>query len=119
MWAFAPRRVGNLKFAAHWRLWLAILATACGYCGLDGRAASNPVQVSTYHGDTLRTGWNEHETVLTPASVLKGGFKQQSVVDLDAQVDAQPLFVGSQAINGKGTHNVVYVATERDTVYAI
>jgi hypothetical protein len=90
-----------------------------GYCGLDGRAAGNPAQVSTYHGDTLRTGWNANETLLTPASVLSGAFKERSVVDVDAQVDAQPLYVGSQAINGQGSHNVVYVVTENNTVYAI
>jgi hypothetical protein len=96
-----------------------MLAAAFTYCSFQGSAAANPVQISTYHGDTLRTGWNSQETLLTPASVLSGSFKQLGVVDLDAQVDAQPLYVGSQAINGKGSHNVVYAVTENNTVYAI
>src|ERR1700739_97362 len=119
MRVLAQHSVSHLKFAGRWCLWSAILAAAFGYCGLDGRAAGDPLQVSTYHGDTLRTGWKARGTLLTPASVLGGSFKQQGVVDLDAQIDAQPLFVGGQAINGQGTHNVVYAATQNNTVYAI
>jgi hypothetical protein len=84
-----------------------------------GSALANPIQISTYHGDTLRTGWNANETALTPATVGSAAFKQLGNVVLDGQVDAQPLFVGSQTITGQGIHNVVYVATENNTVYAI
>ena len=119
MWAFAQHSVSGLKLTARGCLWSTMLAMAFGCFGLDARAADAPVQVSTYHGDTLRTGWNQRETLLTPASVLTGSFKQQGAVDLDAQVDAQPLFVGGQTIKGQGTHNVVYVATENNTIYAI
>jgi hypothetical protein len=80
------------------------------------RAATN---VITYHNDNLRTGWNQAETVLTPASVATGGFALQAQAILDGQVDAQPLFLSAQSIPGQGTHDVVYVATENDTVYAL
>src|SRR3954470_3399934 len=79
--------------------------------------------ITTYHYDNLRTGWNSKETVLTPDSVLNGAgsktFKMIAAVALDEQVDAQPLIVPQQAIQGQGTHNVVYVATANNTLYAL
>ena len=78
-----------------------------------------PGDVVTYHYDNMRTGWNPSETTLTPANVGGGNFGLLGQVPLDEQVDAQPLYLGGQAITGQGTHNVVYVATENDTVYAI
>jgi hypothetical protein len=75
------------------------------------------VAVTTYHYDTLRTGWNKQETTLTAAS-FPSTFGILSTVTLDDQVDAQPLVVPGQTIAG-GTHDVVYVATENNTVYAI
>ena len=82
-------------------------------------ALSQPVSVTTYHNDTLRTGWNPAETSLTVASVGGGLFTLQHSVPLDDQVDAQPLVVANQTIAGLGTYTVVYVATESNTVYAI
>jgi|HubBroStandDraft_1064217.scaffolds.fasta_scaffold09864_3 hypothetical protein len=75
--------------------------------------------VTTHHYDTLRTGWNKAETVLTPAAVSSASFQLSTTVPLDEQVDAQPLLLQAQAIPGQGTHDVVYVATEGDTVYGI
>ena len=76
----------------------------------------------TYHNDNYRTGWNSTETVLTPANVGSSSFGLLFKVKLDDQVDAQPLVVpGVNVTTGKfpGTHDVVYVVTENDTVYAI
>jgi hypothetical protein len=71
----------------------------------------------------LRTGWNPNETVLTPNRVMNGvgglTFKMTASVVLDDQVDAQPLIVTGQAVPGQGTHDIVYVATENNTLYAI
>jgi hypothetical protein len=78
--------------------------------------------VTTYHYDNNRTGWNSTETVLTPANVATSKFALLTTVTLDDQVDAQPLLVpGVNITTGghQGTHDVVYVATENDTVYAI
>jgi hypothetical protein len=72
--------------------------------------------IATYHYDNLRTGWNQRETVLTPANV--GNLRLQKLVRLDEQVDAQPLWVAGVTIVG-GKHNVLYIATENDTVFAI
>ncbi len=83
--------------------------------------AGGQTAVTTYHYDNYRTGWNQSETVLTPASV-GNLFGLLRTVALDDQVDAQPLVVpGVQITAGAypGTHDVVYVATENNTVYAI
>lgn len=78
--------------------------------------------VTTYHVDNNRTGWNSHETVLTPANVGGASFGLLHEVPLDDQVDGQPLFVPGVNITAgtsKGLHDVTYVATEGNTVYAI
>jgi hypothetical protein len=78
--------------------------------------------VTTYHYDNFRTGWNSHETVLTPANVNGSSFAILHSVKLDDQVDAQPLFVPNVNItagNFRGPHDVVYVATENNTIFAI
>ncbi len=84
--------------------------------------AAGQTAVTTYHYDNNRTGWNQNESVLTPANVGSPSFGLLQTVALDDQVDAQPLVVpGVQITTGKyqGTHDVVYVATEGNTVYAI
>jgi hypothetical protein len=73
--------------------------------------------VTTYHYDNLRTGWNQNETTLAATS-FPNDFGLLQTVTLDDQVDAQPLVVPSLNIAG-GTHDVVYVVTESNTVYAI
>ncbi|MGD0144541.1 MAG: hypothetical protein ABSC92_15415 [Rhizomicrobium sp.] len=81
--------------------------------------AGTITNVTTYHNDNYRTGWNNAETVLTPTKVSGTNFNLRKTVALDDQVDAQPLYVENQSISGKGTHNVVYVATESNSIYAI
>jgi hypothetical protein len=78
--------------------------------------------VTTYHYDTYRTGWNSSETVLTPANVASSQFAELGKVTLNDQVDAQPLLVPGVNItagSNQGTHDVVYVVTESNTIYAI
>jgi hypothetical protein len=84
--------------------------------------AAGQVAVTTYHYDNNRTGWNKHETVLTPANVGTSSFGWLRTVVLDDQVDAQPLVVPGVLITAgrfQGAQDVVYVATEHNTVYAI
>ncbi|HLY07273.1 MAG TPA: hypothetical protein VKR31_16115, partial [Rhizomicrobium sp.] len=78
--------------------------------------AEAQVNVTTYHYDNMRSGWNQNETTLTQSSFSNFGLLQ--TVSLDDQVDAQPLVVNGVTINGS-QHNVVYVATENNSVYAI
>jgi outer membrane protein assembly factor BamB len=76
------------------------------------------VSVTTYHNDNARTGQNVEETTLTPANVNSTTFGKLHSVPMDGIVYAQPLYLPNVNIGG-GTHNVVYVATEHDSVYAI
>src|SRR5437762_1763318 len=94
------------------------LAGALICASLAARTAG-AADVTTYHYDNLRTGWNQNESVLTPSAVAGSQFKLIASTPLDEQVDAQPLIVTNQGIAGKGIHDVVYVATENDSVYAI
>jgi Repeat of unknown function (DUF346) len=85
----------------------------------DCASCNSLLAVRTYHYDSLRTGWNPHETTLTPANVKAPGFGLLHSITLDDQVDAQPLFVADQFVAGQGNHDVVYVVTESNTVYMI
>ena len=80
--------------------------------------ANAQVNVTTYHNDNSRTGQNTQETVLTTSNVGPSTFGKFFWVPVDGQVYAQPLVLSNVNIGG-GTHNVVYVATENDSVYAI
>src|SRR5215469_10830448 len=85
----------------------------------DKQPTNSPQDVLTYHNDNYRTGWFSAETQLTPANVNSSSFGLQAVVRLDGRIDAEPLFVSGQTIQGQGVHDVVYVATETNSVYAI
>src|SRR5579864_100784 len=74
--------------------------------------------VLTYHNDNARTGQDLNETTLTPKNVNSSSFGRLFTISVDGKVDAQPLYAASVAIPGQGTHNVLVVATEHDSVYA-
>ena len=74
--------------------------------------------VLTYHNDLARTGQDLNETILTPANVNVNNFGQLFTYPLDGWVFTQPLYVAGVSIPGQGMHNVVYIATEHDSVYA-
>jgi len=65
-----------------------------------------------------RTGQNTNEVVLTHANVNSATFGKLGFFAVDGLVDAQPLYLSNVAIPGKGTHDVLYVVTEKDRVYA-
>ena len=96
-------------------LWLGLAIT--GFAASQGIAG--PINVTTYHYDNFRTGWNQIEPGLKPSNVRGASFGLLHSTKLDDQVDAQPLVVAGQAIQGQGTHDVTYVATENNTLYAI
>ena len=85
---------------------------------LSVSASAHAANVFTYHNDVSRTGWNSAETSLTSSVVGSPGFGLLHQITLDDQVDAQPLVVANFTIGGT-VRNVVYVATEGNTVYAI
>jgi uncharacterized protein (TIGR03437 family) len=81
-------------------------------------SAQSQVAVTTYRNNLSRSGENLQETILTPANVTPAQFGKLFSHPLDGQVYAQPLYLPLVSIPGKGIHNVVFLATAHDTVYA-
>ena len=122
-------------------LTLTVLATLAG-CGGGGGSASTTTSTSTatgtssapatssspstpasgtdvvtYKNDVQRTGQNVTETVLTTANVNSSTFGLLRNLSVDGKVDAQPLYLSKLTVAG-ASHNVVFIATENNSVYA-
>ena len=80
--------------------------------------SGTPIDVTTYHYDQNRTGWNPTETDLTPASVASGNFGLLKTLKVDGNVFAQPLLVSNFVLPDGTTHNVLIIATGHDSIYA-
>lgn len=102
-----PFRVARRAACATWVLGAVLCASATGQ-----------VNVPTYHNDAARSGQNLNETLLAPSNVSKSTFGKVFAVPVDGDVYAQPL-VMSGIPTAQGIRNVLYVATEHDSVYAI
>jgi len=75
------------------------------------------VAMITYHNDNYRSGANTNESILTPSNVNVQSFGRRTIFSVQGYVYAQPLYVPGVNIGG-ALHNVVYIATEHDQVYA-
>ncbi len=76
------------------------------------------VNVLTGNYDNDRSNANLQETTLTPLNVAPGNFGKVGSFPVDGQVYAQPLYVSGVSIPGNGTHNVLYISTEHNSVFA-
>ena len=80
--------------------------------------AASAADVLTYHNDNARTGQDLDETILNPSNVNSSDFGMKFTDAVDGAIYAQPLYMAGVTIPGQGVHNVVFVATEHDSVYA-
>ena len=106
-----------------------LLALTLARCGSNSSSSSstpppNPppppassVDVTTYHNDNGRTGQNLSETTLTTGNVNSTNFGKLFTIPVDGKVDAEPLYLSNLTVSGQ-SHNVLYVVTEHDSVYA-
>jgi len=101
------------RFRFEFALFLGSAALVCSALATD---------ILTNRGNNARTGLNAHETILTKSLVSSSSFGLVYNKSVDGKVYAQPLYVSNQLIivNGqsRGEHNVLYVATEHDSLYA-
>jgi hypothetical protein len=80
-------------------------------------AAAAGTDVTTYKYDLSRSGLNPTESTLTLANVTAASFGLLRSLSVDGRVDAQPLYLSQFSVAG-AAHNVVFAATEHDSVYA-
>lgn len=92
-----------------------------GSCSSGGTGSSSAsahgTDVVTYKNDVARTGQNLTESVLTLTNVNSASFGLRCTLSVDGKVDGQPLYLSQLTIGGTA-HNVVFVVTESDSVYA-
>ncbi|HSZ15713.1 MAG TPA: hypothetical protein VK764_01345 [Terracidiphilus sp.] len=93
------------------------IAVTVSAAGSTPPATTSGVDVTTYHFDVGRTGLNPSEAALTTSNVTSATFGLLRTLPVDGKVDAQPLYLSGLTIGGQ-SHNVVYAATENDSVYA-
>jgi hypothetical protein len=95
-----------------------LLIIGCGLVPAGFTSAGAQVGVWTYHNDNRRSGLNTNETLLNLTNVNSTSFGRLFTNAVDGCVYAQPLYVPGVVIPGQGRHNVLFIATEHNTVYA-
>src|SRR6201986_3523343 len=120
-WHFAARTAlsSTVKMRAIFLLCLLVLSLFC--CGLVPplvAQAPTPVIVPTWRYDLTHIGANTNETALTPANVNVNTFGKLFSLTVDGSVYAQPLYVPGLTMSDGLVHNVLFIATEHDSIYA-
>jgi len=96
----------------------AVLLRSCLLCTPLLSQSPTPVTVPTWRYDMTHAGQNTNETALTPANVNVKSFGKLFSVKVDSTVYAQPLYVPGLTMSDGHVHNVFFVATENDSIYA-
>ena len=127
MRVFVPMLRTRASLARTFSLLLIAVLAACAKSGTNtspppGAGGVNPVpaqrtDVVTFKNDAARTGQNLTESVLTLTNVNPVSFGRLRFLATDGKVDAEPLYLSGLTVQG-AMHNVVFVATENDSVYA-
>jgi hypothetical protein len=97
-----------------------IAATSAAHPSLSGTAVAAVTDlpgVYTFHNDVARDGANTQEFALTPSTVNAGSFGKLFSCPVDGAIYAQPLWVADLTVGGT-RHNVIFVATQHDSLYA-
>src|SRR5437870_2388530 len=81
-----------------------------------GTVAAQNVLTANY--DIARTNANPAETILTPRTVKRSEFGKLFSLPVDGQIYAQPLYLQHVTVAGHGVHNIVFIATMHNSVYA-
>jgi len=87
-----------------------LVASISAFAGTD---------VLTWHNDLARTGLNRREWILRHDNVNATDFGKLFISNVDGQIYSQPLIVTGIRGEGFNAYNVLYVATEHDSIYAI
>src|SRR5437870_445149 len=115
--AAAKWRPASFAFCANFRIvrFLSVLLLTLFLARVHLLAQTS---VTTWHYDNARTSANTSETVLTPSNVNSASFGKLTTLPVDGFVVANPLYLPGVNVLGQGVHNIVYVATLHDSVYA-
>ncbi len=98
--------------------WRLALSVGAAFAMTSAAAQTPPLAVLTQHNDNARTGDNLRETLLNTSSVNVHRFGKLWTRYVDGYLYAQPLYVPNVRIPGKGLHNVIYLATAHNSMYA-
>jgi len=112
----ADGRVDKMSMVPFLRFVAVVTSMMISLCA--GRSVEAQVNVLTAHNDIARTGQNLNETILTPSNVNSTQFGKLFSVAINGTVFAQPLYVSQLTMPGGAVHNVVYVATKQNFIYA-
>jgi hypothetical protein len=107
-----------MRMTSRFRVSILVCCTLICLCSISKSVAFGQVQVLTEHNDGFRSGANINETILTPANVNTTTFGKLFSQGVDGYIVGQPLYVSNLKFPNGTQHNVVYVATQHDSVYA-